>query len=59
MICDDMLTYEIAIADSWSLANQRAGNASILDMRRAYPAHCPAHRSNYQANHIDSSVVKA
>ena len=50
MICNDILLYEIVIAESWSSANQRVGIASILDMRRTYPTHCPAHRLNRQAN---------
>ena len=63
IICNDILMYEIVIAESWSSMNQRACIASILDMCRAYRAHCPTNHSNRRANHtlllIDSWALKA
>ena len=41
---------------------QQTENVSTLDMRRAYPAHCPSHRSVHRANHallmVDSRLLK-
>ena len=55
--------YEIIIVESWYLENQWAGITSILDMRRAYLAHCTSYHSNRWANHalllINSWALKA
>ena len=63
MICNDILIYENFIAESWSLANQQVGIAYIVDVRRAYLAHCPTHRSNRRINRallsIDSWALNA